>query len=169
MKKVSLKLIVFLMFVSLIATGCPPKPKVTGDDIGGGGNGADRSRPINSDIINGSDNTASELGLKDIYFAYNSSSLSSDARRAIKSNVSILEGNRNLKITIAGHCDERGSSEYNLGLGEDRAKAVRRYLIDLGINSRSISFTSYGEEQPVCSASTPSCWQKNRRAQFLVK
>ena len=167
--KVSLKLIVFLMFVSIIATGCPPKPKGQSGGFGDGGTAADSSRPSNSDIISDSNDKSNALGLKDIYFAYNSSSLSSDARRAIKSNVSILEGDRNLRITVAGHCDDRGSSEYNLSLGEDRAKAVRKYLIDLGINSRSISFTSYGEEQPQCSASTSSCWQKNRRAQFLVR
>ncbi len=168
MKKVSLKLIVFLMFVSLIATGCPPKPKTSGAGAGGAGR-ADAGRPVNEDIIENNENQAQRLGLSDIFFGYNSASLTSDARRAIKNNVKKLKENRNLKITIAGHCDERGSSEYNLGLGEDRAKTVRRYLIDLGINSMSISITSYGEEQPQCSAATNSCWQKNRRAQFLVR
>lgn len=156
------------MAISLVGVGCVPEPKPGGGG-GAGGGIADKDRPVNDDIISDSDSLSEELGMKDIYFAYNSASLTSDARRAVKANVSKLKSNTNLKVTIAGHCDERGSSEYNLGLGEDRAKAVKKYLIDLGINSRSISVTSYGEEQPQCTANTSSCWQKNRRAQFLVR
>ena len=72
-------------------------------------------------------------------------------------------------MLIEGHCDERGTNEYNLGLGDRRARATMNYLVSQGVQAGRISTVSYGEERPVCTEHNESCWQKNRRAQFLVK
>ena len=167
--KISLKMFCFMLFASLVLTGCPPQTK-KGDNMAGGGTGKESQvGTTHDDIITDTDNMSASLGLDDVYFAYNSSTLSSSARSTLRSNVEKIKANPKLRITIAGHCDERGSSEYNLGLGEDRAKAVKSYLIGQGVSSGSITTTSYGEEQPQCYESNNECWQKNRRAQFLVK
>jgi len=72
-------------------------------------------------------------------------------------------------LLIEGHCDERGTNEYNLALGERRAKATMNYLVSQGIQANRITIISYGEERPICTEKTEACWAKNRRANFLVK
>ncbi len=106
--------------------------------------------------------------LKDVYFEYDRYDLSDDAKAVIKEVSQILSKNKNIKVIIEGHCDERGTNEYNLGLGERRAQTVKSYLMSLGIPSKNIETVSYGEEKPVCKESNESCWSKNRRAHFVL-
>ena len=80
-----------------------------------------------------------------------------------------LKSNASNLVLIEGHCDERGTNEYNLALGERRAKATMNYLVSQGIQANRITIISYGEERPVCNEKTEACWAKNRRANFLVK
>ncbi len=106
---------------------------------------------------------------ENVQFDYDSSVLSSDAKRILQDKAAYLTKHQGLSITVQGHCDERGTTEYNLGLGERRAVAVKNYLKDLGISSSRISTVSYGEENPLDPASTPAAWAKNRRAQFVIQ
>ncbi len=107
--------------------------------------------------------------MADIYFAYDRFDLSPEARSTLADNAAWMENHPGTMVVIEGHCDERGSNEYNIALGDRRAKSAYNYLINLGVSSNRISTISYGEEKPVCSAGTESCWSKNRRAHFRVK
>lgn len=106
-------------------------------------------------------------GIADIFFDFDRFSIREDARPTLEDNAKYMKGNNNLKIVIEGHCDERGTPEYNIALGERRAQAAKKYLIDLGIDSSRISVISYGEEKPFCTDHTEECWQENRRARFV--
>jgi len=106
--------------------------------------------------------------LQDIHFAYDSFELSSEARDILRANATWLQKNAQAKVEVEGHCDERGTVEYNLALGAKRARAARDYLVSLGVAPERLSTISYGEELPLCKESNESCWQQNRRAHFLV-
>ncbi len=103
-----------------------------------------------------------------IYFGYDSFSLSSEARSSLKDNAAWLKSNGTATIQIEGHCDERGTTEYNLALGEKRANAVRDYMVKLGVASSRISVISYGEERPSDPGHDESAWSRNRRASFVM-
>jgi peptidoglycan-associated lipoprotein len=105
--------------------------------------------------------------LKDVYFAYDKWALSQEGQKNLAESADFLRQNPASRLVIEGHCDERGSREYNLVLGEKRAKEVRRYLADLGIKN-AVSINSYGKERPVCSEHEESCYWKNRRAHLAV-
>ena len=107
-------------------------------------------------------------GLERIHFAYNQFTLDEPARVTLEQNAVFLRSNPTLKVSIEGHCDERGSDEYNLALGERRAVAARNYLVSLGIAGDRLTAISYGEEQPLVAASNEEAWAKNRRAEFKV-
>src|SRR5690606_10258475 len=91
-----------------------------------------------------------------------------DARRALQSNSDWLQQNPSSTVQIEGHCDERGTIEYNLALGERRANAAKRYIVRLGVDASRLSTISYGEERPANSGSSESAWAENRRAEFVV-
>jgi peptidoglycan-associated lipoprotein len=107
--------------------------------------------------------------LKDIYFDFDRADLRPDARETLKTNGDWLKKNPSATVQIEGHCDERGTSEYNLALGAKRAQSAKDYLVTLGIPERRISTISYGEEIPVCTEHNEQCWQKNRHDRFVVK
>ncbi len=106
--------------------------------------------------------------LKDIYFAFDRYDLSDEARRILTENAKTALAHPNLVIQIEGHCDERGSSEYNLALGERRAVSAKLYLIRLGVKGDQLSTISYGEEMPADSGHTEEAWVKNRRCHFII-
>ena len=103
----------------------------------------------------------------DAYFDYNKADIRADARDALAKTAQFLRGSPQIKVNIEGHCDERGSTEYNLGLGETRAQAVRQFLISLGVAAERINTVSMGKEKPFCTESTEECWQQNRRGHFV--
>lgn len=106
--------------------------------------------------------------LGEVYFAFDSAELESTARDRISRNADFMKEYAEYVITIEGHCDERGTNEYNLALGERRATATRDYLSSLGVAADRVRTISYGEERPQCDQSTESCWAKNRRAYFRI-
>jgi peptidoglycan-associated lipoprotein len=106
--------------------------------------------------------------LRDIHFDYDRYDLTPEARSILQQNAEWLRQNPQARVEIEGHCDERGTVEYNLALGAKRAKAARDYLVSLGIAGDRLSTISYGEELPLCRESNESCWAKNRRAHFVV-
>ena len=106
--------------------------------------------------------------LKDAFFDYDKADLRDDARTALAADAEWLKKYRTVQFLIEGHCDERGTSEYNLALGDRRANAAKEYLVSLGVDASRIKTVSYGKERPFCSQSTEDCWQQNRRGHFLV-
>lgn len=107
-------------------------------------------------------------GLQIVPFAYDQHLLSDDAKRIIAANAAILKDKGNISFQLAGHCDERGSDQYNIALGERRAEAVRAYLLELGIPSKRMETVSYGEERPLVVGSNENCWIQNRRVEFVL-
>ena len=106
---------------------------------------------------------------QDIYFEFDQATLTPDAREILAKNGEWLRINRDVAITIEGHCDERGTNEYNLALGDRRAESVKTFLADLGVDSSRLKTISYGEEQPSDPNHSESAWAKNRRAHFLIR
>ena len=115
--------------------------------------------------------TLDELNAKgvlgDVLFGLDSFELTADARGTIQKNSEYLKRWSSTKVVVEGHADARGTNEYNLALGEKRADATRDYLVSLGIGNDRVTIVSKGEEQPVCTEETESCWQRNRRGKFL--
>ncbi|HZA54620.1 MAG TPA: peptidoglycan-associated lipoprotein Pal [Candidatus Udaeobacter sp.] len=106
--------------------------------------------------------------LKDIHFEFDRYDLRADARETLKVTADWLKKNPSIRVEIEGHCDERGSNEYNLGLGAKRAAAAKDYLVALEISADRLSTVSYGEEIPACRERAEGCWEKNRRDRFVI-
>ncbi len=106
--------------------------------------------------------------LKDIHFAFDQYTLDDGMKAILRKNVEWLKNNPNIKVEIQGHCDERGTNNYNLGLGERRSLVAKKYLVALGLDEDRLFTISYGEEKPFCFESTKDCWQDNRRDHFMV-
>jgi peptidoglycan-associated lipoprotein len=104
--------------------------------------------------------------VKDAYFDFDKSNIRPDAEQVLGTDASFLKEHQSIKFTIEGHCDERGSEEYNLGLGDRRATAAKTFLVNAGVSADAISTISYGKSRPVCTDKTEDCWQQNRRAHF---
>jgi peptidoglycan-associated lipoprotein len=113
--------------------------------------------------------TPASSPLKDVYFDFDRYDLRADSREILKANSAWLKANPSAQVQIEGHCDERGTTEYNVALGSRRAESVKDYLVTLGTSANRLSTISYGEEVPVCREQTEECWQKNRRVRFVVQ
>jgi peptidoglycan-associated lipoprotein len=105
--------------------------------------------------------------VRDAYFDFNKADIRPDAREALTKTADFLRNYPQFRVTVEGHCDERGSTEYNLALGDRRASAVKQYLVSLGISADRISTVSFGKEKPFCTQSNEACWQQNRRGHFV--
>jgi peptidoglycan-associated lipoprotein len=109
-----------------------------------------------------------KANVQDIFFDYDAYDVRTDAQGTLSKDASYLAGHPNIKIVIGGYCDERGSNEYNLALGQNRADAAKNALVSAGVPVGRIRVVSYGKEKPFCSESTEECWQQNRRAGFSM-
>jgi peptidoglycan-associated lipoprotein len=140
-----------------------------------------QSTPVDSnDITPTTSSSASQLeqqtaankrlqsALKKIYFNFDSAGLSESARGTLSKNAEAITNKSAAKILIEGNCDERGSAEYNLALGERRAKAAQQYLVAMGVNSDRLTTVSYGKEKPSLNGNDEAAWAGNRRAEFIV-
>jgi len=167
------KAILALVLSVVLIAGCgggpkdevtaPPRGTVTdgaGTDTGNDG----AERPTDGDV---SSEDMAIRSMQTIYFDFDKYNLRDDAKRGLEANAKVLTDNPGLGIMIEGHCDERGTNEYNLALGERRAKAARDYLVRLGITESRMMIRSYGEERPADPGHTEAAWAKNRRAQFV--
>lgn len=105
---------------------------------------------------------------ENIYFAFDKSILTAASQANLTQKADWLRQNSDVTLTIEGHCDERGTNEYNLALGDRRAESAKAFLVDLGIAASRITTISYGEERAVCTEKTEECWAKNRRDQFII-
>jgi peptidoglycan-associated lipoprotein len=110
----------------------------------------------------------SERPLNDVYFDLDESTIKDDAKASLSTNATWLKRWTGTRINIEGHCDERGTAEYNLGLGERRANAVKAYLVELGVPTDRVVIVSKGKESPFCTESNESCWRQNRRGHFVI-
>ncbi len=106
--------------------------------------------------------------MHDIHFAYDKADIAGEATAVLQENADFLRKYPKLRVVVEGHCDERGSAEYNIGLGDRRATSVRNYLVSLGIDTARLRMISYGKEKPLCTESNESCWSRNRRAHFTL-
>ncbi len=164
------------IFMVLFVAACATTPKDTADSSGSGSisSGSDVSsegtitETTGSGIVSGSqEDLIVNVGDR-VFFGYDSSDLDSDALELLQDQVAWLKQNSDVSVTIEGHCDERGTREYNLALGEKRAQAVKNYLIGLGINPDRVSTISYGKERPAVVGSNDGAWAQNRRSVTLV-
>jgi peptidoglycan-associated lipoprotein len=157
--------------VALGGAGCSTKKKGAG--AGADGSGLDeRGIPDTAGSLErykSGQELAGEGGpLRDVRFAFDSYELDEQARAVLRENAEWLRDNPREKVEVEGHCDERGTVEYNLALGAKRARATKDYLVTLGISSDRLTTISYGEELPLCTEHDETCWAKNRRSHFVV-
>ena len=128
-------------------------------------------RPLTEDEIfqrKTLDELNAEKPLGDAYFDFDMSNVRDDARAVLQKDADYMKRWPSIKVTVEGHCDERGTPEYNLALGDRRGNAVKDYLVSLGIGADRILSVSKGKEQPVCTDHMESCWQQNRRGHFII-
>jgi peptidoglycan-associated lipoprotein len=114
------------------------------------------------------DQLNAERPLTDVYFDLDRSDVRDDAKGPLQKNADWMKKWTSTQVSVEGHCDSRGSAEYNLGLGSRRATAVKEYLVSLGVPTNRITIVSKGKEQPFCSDENESCWQQNRRGHFVI-
>ncbi len=166
--------LVAVVSVALLVTGCPTKKK--GALEGESGSGGYDEESLGQQQGGGSLDLAQQGKpgddgqsgpLRDVYFDYDSFDLDETARQTLQDNADWLKEHQSARIEIEGHCDDRGTVEYNLALGAKRAAAVKNYLVALGIARERMTTISYGEELPLCHEETESCWSRNRRAHFV--
>jgi peptidoglycan-associated lipoprotein len=106
--------------------------------------------------------------VRDAFFDFNKSDIRPDAREALSKDAEFFRTHPEIRVTIEGHCDERGSEEYNLGLGERRAESAKNFLVSLGVTADRMETVSFGKDRPFCTEHTEACWQLNRRAHFVM-
>lgn len=157
------KLMIAAMVLGFL-TSCGSKEKK--DDTAGAGDDAAIEQQDMSFDPQGSDSGNIE-GLKTVFFAFDQATLSPENRSTIQSNVDWLKDKGNVTLQIEGHADSRGSTEYNLALGERRAQAVKSYMESLGISGDRLNVTSYGEEKPLAEGDTEDAYTRNRRVNFV--
>jgi peptidoglycan-associated lipoprotein len=107
--------------------------------------------------------------IKDVYFDYDKSDIRPEQQAAIQSDAQFLNQHSNISFTVEGHCDSRGSTEYNLALGDQRASSVKNALVSAGVSANRVKIISYGKEKPFCMEENESCWQQNRRGHFVYQ
>ena len=169
------KLALVVLFLTAGLIGCASTPSGQDPAVGqsdmsqqgdaqgaGAGSGVD-SGSMTEENVPSHDQIA---GMEKIYFDFDQFTLSAEARDTLADNAKYLKMNGGVQVVIEGHCDERGSDEYNLALGESRAIAAKNYLVSLGVSAKRLSVISYGEEKPAVKGSNESAWAKNRRAEF---
>jgi len=164
------KVVAVVSLGAMLAMGCSSK-KTTGvnDGTGAGGIGTGNIGGTNDKAFPGGTLSGNEKSpLSDIHFAYNEYTIEAQDGSVLRSNATWLQTNAQTRVQVEGHCDERGSEEYNIALGAKRAQAAKDYLVTLGIPGSRISTISYGKELPACQDHDESCWAQNRRDHFAV-
>lgn len=164
LKRLFLATLVLMMGVALVSQeGCSRKPKGAGEEMVGVEKGRKVRRP-------GEDEYARRgvSPLQTVYFDFDRADIRPEMRTVLQRNAEWLRRHPRVKMSIEGNCDERGTEEYNMALGQRRAEAVKSYLVSLGISSNRLSTISYGEERPADPGHNEAAWAKNRRAEFSI-
>ena len=157
----SASLILTVLSLVLLLTGCPKRPITGGAPAPGGGSAAAPLPPPREFTAVGE--------LKDAHFEFDKYAIGPAEAKVLDADAVWLKAHATELILIEWHCDERGTSEYNLALGERRAKATMVYLVGQGVQASRFTLISYGKERPMCKEHTEACWAQNRRGHFLVK
>jgi len=160
--------LVGLGILALALTGCPPKKEVKKPEETPPPTEVQKPQPTEEPSLRGKD-YKEVPELVTIYFDLDQATLRADARDTLQKNYEALQSHSDWEVLVEGHCDERGTTEYNLGLGQRRAAAVREYYMSLGISGTRVATISYGKEQPICSEHSEDCWSKNRRGVTKVR
>ena len=156
----------------LSLAACAKDAQRPADDAATGDSGATTTTPYtgpsagSTDVTSGSSSAAMPTG-RTVYFAFDSSELSGEGQAVVEGWAAYLAANTSARVRLEGHCDERGTREYNVGLGERRANAVLQALTSRGVSARQLSVTSYGEERPVAAGHDEAAWQQNRRVEII--
>ncbi|MFQ5525995.1 MAG: peptidoglycan-associated lipoprotein Pal [Thermoanaerobaculia bacterium] len=137
----------------------PPAPDTSGDET---------PSPLDGEVVEAYKYAVREGLLGDIFFDFDKYDLRPDARERLRKNADFMREFPDFTYGLEGHCDERGTNEYNLALGERRANAAKDYLVALGVESARLRTISYGEERPFCTTHDETCWQLNRRGHFVM-
>lgn len=159
----------------LFGVGCARQPEMASPSMGVGGVGAPYAQEQAAAALPSSvarpdvSQYVATANLPDIHFDFDKYEIRPEAAKTLDASATWLKGNAKALVLIEGHCDERGTSEYNVVLGERRAKATMNYLMSRGVDARRIAVVSYGEDKPQCHQHNTACWAKNRRAHFLFK
>jgi len=172
--------IVLILAIALLLTGCPKRPVTIGASAPPptAPSGTPTPAPTPPPTVVPSPTPApaarptqfeENANLKDVYFDFDKSDIRPQDAKTLDANAAWLKTRGNDLVLIEGHCDERGTNEYNLALGERRAKATMNYLVAQGVQASRITIISYGKERPTCTEHSEACWAQNRRAHFLVK
>ena len=184
LKSTITRLVVMLFVLTLLAAGCAKKPVTEEPATSEQTTQMEQQQPaaVEEQAVTETVDTAYDAeaaarnaeraaakGLERIHFDFDQYVLTDAARSTLVNNAGLLRSAPAVKVLIEGHCDERGSDEYNLALGEKRALATKNYLVSLGVVAERMSVISYGEEMPLDSAHNKAAWAKNRRANFKVK
>jgi peptidoglycan-associated lipoprotein len=163
---------IVVIFALTIFTGCAEKKAVvtegTAQEEAAPAQSAATTKEQSVKVEPAAAPETAETMVKDIFFEFDKSNISPDAREILKANADFLLKNGNSKVVIEGHCDERGTAEYNMALGQRRAQETKNYLVNLGIKEPRIKTISYGEERPFDPGHNEDAWAKNRRAHFVV-
>ena len=161
--------VVMLCALAVALSGCPSKHKKGPGEDGAGGLGSEERLGNSSlDRIKSGGRPEEDGILKDIHFGYDSADVDPGEKDRLAQNIEWLRDNARAKIELEGHCDSRGTIEYNLGLGAKRAKAVKDYLAGQGVGADRLSTISYGKELPLCQDESDACWARNRRVHFVI-
>lgn len=160
-----------LIVIGLAIGGCSTKKK-PGEGAGGAGSGLGENglgpgggSSLQNNMAGG---TMGQGPLGDIHFGYNDATIRPEDNGVLKANADYLNAHAGTRVQIEGHCDDRGSEEYNIALGARRAQAAKDYLATLGISGDRMSTISYGKELPLCTEETDDCWAQNRRDHFVL-
>ena len=173
LRVIDVKMAVLFVFGFILLAGCGGTKKAAGpEDLSHMETAPQESQltPYKEEIplMEESAKKPAELVLKTAFFDYDKSELRSDTRKVLQENASMLQAYPGVTVLIEGHCDERGTIEYNLALGDRRARAVKDYLVDLGVLPERLSTISYGKERPVDPRQNEQAYAKNRRAEFVI-
>lgn len=161
MKRFYLVFGLFLVIVVGVSTGCDKKQVIQSDSTNQEGTMSQQAASSSEQQNEGSE-------LKSVYFDYNKYVLRASDKKILKNNAGYFLKNKKYKIVIEGNCDERGTDEYNMALGDKRAKEAMKYLVNLGVDKKRIKTISYGEQRPLDPGHNEEAWAKNRRNNFVV-
>ena len=155
-------LVLTLVWTGIWVGACSKKEEKKADEQTG------PAAPSAEENTMGDSDTGKAMGLQTVHFGYDSYVLNKEAKTTLAANVGVLKDKASLKIQVEGHCDQRGGIQYNIALGEKRANATRKYMIDKGVAGDRITVISYGKERPVDAGATDEAYAKNRRANFVI-
>jgi peptidoglycan-associated lipoprotein len=154
--------------VSLALVGCASKKPVNNPDSLTSTDSSMNSSSSNALELKGSSDNGTAGGLTTVYFEFDSFTLDGSAKDALTANADYLKANPTVDVQIEGHCDERGGIQYNLALGERRAKSVKEFLVAMGVEKNRVSVVSYGKEKPAAFGHDEGAWSRNRRGNFVI-